>query len=66
MKNTTISKEYSFLLEKYNSGPSFISKESSIKRQSNSKISFWTPPNSSFHTDIQRPDFIMKPHHPNK
>ena len=64
MKNTTMSKDYSFLFPKYQSNPSSISKEASITKQSISDISFWTPLNSSFHTEFQRPEFILKPHHP--
>ena len=64
MTNTTFSKEYSFLFDKFSSTPSFISKEASITKQSISGISFWTPLNSSFHTDFKRPDYITKPHHP--
>ena len=66
MKNTQVSKEYSFLLDKFSLTPPFISKEASITIQSISGISFWTPLNSSFHTDFKRPAYITKPHHPNK
>ncbi len=66
MKSATKSKEYSFLLEKYNPTPSFISREASITKLSNSDISFWTPLNSSVHTDYHRPDCIEKPHHPSE